>query len=168
MGRRYIGIEMGEHAETHCLPRLQKVIEGEQGGISEAVNWQGGGGFQFLRLGETVFDEAGAINPKVRFATLANFIWLQETRLAASQRFKSPLLGVHDGTAYYLLFNGILGDKRPDGGNVLTGAVLSMLTKKFPHAELKVIYGEKCGLGAARLEAAGVTFKHIPYDVKGK
>lgn len=37
MGRRYIGIEMGEHAVTHCQPRLRKVIEGEQGGVSEAV-----------------------------------------------------------------------------------------------------------------------------------
>ncbi|MFZ3141898.1 DNA methyltransferase [Polaromonas sp.] len=39
MGRRWIGIEMGEHAATHCLPRLQQVIDGEQGGISKAVNW---------------------------------------------------------------------------------------------------------------------------------
>ncbi|MEI6640118.1 MAG: site-specific DNA-methyltransferase, partial [Chlorobium sp.] len=46
MGRRYIGIEMGDHAMTHCAPRLQKVIEGEQGGISEAVGWKGGGGFR--------------------------------------------------------------------------------------------------------------------------
>ena len=41
MGRRWIGIEMGEHAATHCLPRLQKVIDGEQGGISKAVAWRG-------------------------------------------------------------------------------------------------------------------------------
>jgi len=46
MGRRWIGIEMGEHALTHCLPRLRKVVEGEQGGISKNVNWQGGGGFR--------------------------------------------------------------------------------------------------------------------------
>ncbi len=39
MGRRWIGIEMGEHALTHCLPRLQKVMAGEQGGISAAVGW---------------------------------------------------------------------------------------------------------------------------------
>src|SRR5690606_41788251 len=45
MGRRYIGIEMGEHAVTHCMPRLAQVIAGEQGGISNAVSWQGGGGF---------------------------------------------------------------------------------------------------------------------------
>jgi len=45
MGRRWIGVEMGEHAATHCVPRLRKVIDGEQGGISEAVEWKGGGGF---------------------------------------------------------------------------------------------------------------------------
>ena len=51
MGRRFIGIEMGDHAVTHCQPRLQKVIVGEQGGISKAVDWQGGGGFRYYRLG---------------------------------------------------------------------------------------------------------------------
>ena len=61
MGRRYIGIEMGDHAVTHCAPRLSKVIEGEQGGISQAVGWRGGGGFSFYRLGEPVFDADGRI-----------------------------------------------------------------------------------------------------------
>lgn len=50
MGRKYIGIELGEHAITHCYPRLKQVIDGEQSGISKAVNWQGGGGFKFYTL----------------------------------------------------------------------------------------------------------------------
>lgn len=50
MGRRYIGIELGKHCYTHCKPRLEKVIEGEQGGISKAQKWQGGGGFKFYEL----------------------------------------------------------------------------------------------------------------------
>jgi adenine-specific DNA-methyltransferase len=51
MNRRWIGIELGEHCLTHCVPRLQKVINGEdQGGISKSVNWQGGGGFKFYNL----------------------------------------------------------------------------------------------------------------------
>lgn len=50
MGRRWIGIELGEHAKTHCFPRLKQVVDGEQGGISKAVNWQGGGGFKFYTL----------------------------------------------------------------------------------------------------------------------
>lgn len=54
MGRRYIGIELGEHCYTHCLPRLQKVIDGEQGGISKVQNWQGGGGFKFYELAPTL------------------------------------------------------------------------------------------------------------------
>ena len=54
MGRNYIGIEMGEHAKTHCAVRLQKVVDGEQGGISKALNWQGGGGFRFYHLGENL------------------------------------------------------------------------------------------------------------------
>ncbi|MGV0978851.1 site-specific DNA-methyltransferase [Empedobacter falsenii] len=50
MGRKYIGIELGEHAITHCYPRLKQVVDGEQGGISKAINWQGGGGFKFYTL----------------------------------------------------------------------------------------------------------------------
>lgn len=168
MNRRYIGIETGKHAITHCLPRLKSVIEGEQGGISESVGWQGGGGFKFLRLGESIFDELGAINPKVRFATLAAFIWLQETGVPATAQFDSPRLGVHKGTAYYLLYNGILRDKRPEGGNVLTGAVLKAIHDILPHNGPKVVYGDGCTLGAARLAAASITFKHIPYDVKAR
>ena len=90
MGRRWIGIEMGEHAATHCLPRLQKVIDGEQGGISKAVNWAGGGGFRFMRLGATVFDESGRIHPAVRFATLAAFVWQQETGAAFDPQAAKP------------------------------------------------------------------------------
>ena len=48
MGRRYIGVESGEHAVTHCVPRLRRVVEGEQGGISAEFCWQGGGGFSFF------------------------------------------------------------------------------------------------------------------------
>lgn len=51
MNRKWIGIELGEHCYTHCIPRLQKVIDGiDQGGISKSVNWQGGGGFKFYEL----------------------------------------------------------------------------------------------------------------------
>ncbi|MBU4424034.1 MAG: site-specific DNA-methyltransferase [Gammaproteobacteria bacterium] len=230
MGRRWIGIEMGEHAATHCLPRLQKVIDGEQGGISQAVNWQGGGGFRFQRLGAPIFDADGCIHPEVRFATLAAFVWQQETGTAfdpARATPGTPHLGTHsvfdsyerlpDGrlgpissetlppapsapqaqgelglqapdalpppaaapapvlrsrTAYYLLFNGILGDKRPASGNVLTSAVLDALLElhaRTPHPEAPlVVYGEACRLGEARLALARVTFKHIPYDVKAR
>lgn len=165
MGRRYIGIEMGDHAVTHCAPRLQKVIDGEQGGISAAVNWQGGGGYRFYRLGEAIFDDDGRINKNIRFATLAAHVWFSETKSPMTGKADTPLLGIHNGIAYYLLFNGILGDKRPDGGNVLTSKVLALLP---PHNGPKVIYGESSRFSAERLKLEGITFKQTPYDIKAR
>ena len=166
MGRRYIGIEMGEHARTHCLPRLQKVIDGEQGGVSKSVEWQGGGGFRFCTLGEPAFDDHGRISADVKFATLAAYVWHFETGEPGHQTFDKPLLGIHNGTAYYLLYNGILGDRRPAGGNVLTHDVLKAINEIYPHTGPKVVYGETARLGASRLAVEGITFKQIPYDVK--
>ena len=58
MGRRYIGVEMGNHAYTHCAVRLKKVIDGtDQGGISKAQNWKGGGGFRFYELAPSLLKE---------------------------------------------------------------------------------------------------------------
>ncbi len=166
MGRRYIGIEMGEHAITHCVPRMKKVVDGEQGGISEAVKWQGGGGFRFYKLGSPVFDEHGRINPAIRFDHLAAHVWFSETRTPLHlKRKRSPLLGVHEGIAYYLLYNGILGDKRPDGGNVLTRKVLAELPE---HAGPRVIYGESTRLSTGVLKQMSILFKQTPYDVKAR
>ena len=167
MGRRWIGIEMGEHAQTHCLPRLKKVIEGEQGGISESVGWQGGG-FRYLKLGEPAFRENGRINPAIRFATLAAYLWFLETGSPhPSGRFESPLLGVENSVAYLLLFNGILGDRRPDGGNVLTQRVWKAILDLLPpHRGPRVIYGEASRLSPARLKQLNVAFRQIPYDIR--
>ena len=163
MGRRYIGIEMGEHARTHCVARLQKVVNGEQGGISKDIGWQGSGGYRFYHLGEAVFDENGNISPDIQFAYLAAHVWFTETRTPYAGEETSPLLGVHNGTAYYLLYNGILRDKSPGGGNVLTSKLLNSLPEyKGP----KVIYGETSRLGSARLEEHRIIFKQTPYDVK--
>ncbi|MGR2452507.1 DNA methyltransferase, partial [Salmonella enterica] len=52
MGRRYIGIEQMDYINEITVPRLQKVIEGEQGGISKDVNWQGSGSFVYVELVE--------------------------------------------------------------------------------------------------------------------
>ena len=58
MGRRWIMIELGEHCHTHIIPRLKKVIDGEDlGGITEAVQWQGGGGFRYYRLAPSLLEK---------------------------------------------------------------------------------------------------------------
>lgn len=76
MGRRWIMVELGEHCHTHIIPRLKKVIDGEDpGGITKAVNWQGGGGFRYYRLAPTLIvnDRWGnpVINPSYNAAMLA-------------------------------------------------------------------------------------------------
>ena len=83
MGRKYIGIEMGDHAYTHCKVRLDKVISGEdKGGITESVKWQGGGGYRFYELAPSLilkddFDEE-IINPEYNADMLASAIALHE------------------------------------------------------------------------------------------
>ena len=58
MGRRWIGIELGDHCYTHCLPRLKGVVDGtDQTGVSKSVDWQGGGGFRFYELAPTLIKE---------------------------------------------------------------------------------------------------------------
>lgn len=166
MGRRWIGIEMGEHAATHCLPRLQKVIDGEQGGISAAVGWQGGGGFQFMQLGPAIFTPQRRIASDVSFSALAALVWHVETGQPAAHALGAALLGVHQGVARYLLFNGVLGDKRPGAGNVLTESVYRHLMAAHPHAGAMVVYGEATQMGPARRSALGITFRQLPYDLK--
>lgn len=173
MGRRYIGIEMGDHARTHCVPRLQKVIDGEQGGISESAGWKGGGGFRFYRLGPPVFDEGGHIRADIRFPVLAAHVWFSETDRPWDGKGESPLLGIHDGRAHALLYNGILGDKRPSGGNVLTRATLALIrediAKLLPDFDGPLtVYGEQSRLTAATLDRERITFKQTPYDVKAR
>jgi len=168
MGRRWIGIEMGDHAETHCKPRLDKVIAGEQGGVSEAVDWTGGGGYRYYRLGAPVFEADGHIADGIRFATLAAHVWFSETGTPFTGAADTPVLGVHDGMAYALLYNGILGDRSVSGGNVLTAALLARLRAESGWDGPMTVYGEWVKLGAARLAEAQIVFKQTPYDVKAR
>lgn len=83
MGRRFIGVEMGEHAYSHCKVRLDKVVDGsDQGGISKSSNWQGGGGYRFYELAPSLiqkddFDEE-IINPEYDANMLASAVALHE------------------------------------------------------------------------------------------
>jgi adenine-specific DNA-methyltransferase len=173
MNRRYIGIELGDHAVTHCQPRMQKVVDGEQGGISEAQSWKGGGGFRFYRLGANAFDEDGRICSDIRFPVLAAHVWFSETNSPWNGAGDNPALGIHDGNGFALLYNGILGDKRPGGGNVLTGRTLQIIRDNIARLEKEfagplIIYGESSRMGGARLKRENVIFKQTPYDVKAR
>jgi adenine-specific DNA-methyltransferase len=180
------------------------VVAGEQGGISQAVDWQGGGGFRFMQLGEPVFEQDGRISPSVRFAPLAAYLWFAETRRpwhggtaadgCPARRIPcltpwmdavdeaerqghplpprptpapTPLLGVHGETAIVLLYNGILGDRRPQGGNVLTHAVWEDIRALLPeHTGAWLVYGEASRLQPATRKHLNIEFKQIPYDIR--
>ena len=164
--RKFILIEMKESiAREIAAERLRRVSEGYTNGNGEAVKGLGGG-FRYCTLGETMFDENGQVCREVQFNDLARHVYFVETGEPLPKKASgkaSPLIGIYRGTAYYLLFNGVLGDRRPDGGNVLTGSILADLPK---HDGPRVILGEGCRLGSARLKREGITFKQIPYEIK--
>lgn len=64
MGRRWIGVELGDHCSTHCQPRLKKVVDAKDpGGVTEAANWKGGGGFRYYELGPSLIEKDKWGNP---------------------------------------------------------------------------------------------------------
>ena len=148
--------------------RLKRAVLGyasaRQG--SESTRTEGlGGGFRFCELGPTLFDADGRIRAEVSFRELAQHVYFTETGepLPAAKNGKTPLLGVHIDLAVYLLYNGVLKNKAPDGGNVLTRKVLDGLP---PHAGPKVVYGTACRVSARMLKAVQATFRQIPYEVR--
>ncbi|HLB74686.1 MAG TPA: site-specific DNA-methyltransferase [Sedimentisphaerales bacterium] len=166
--RRFILVEMEQDVcRNVAAQRLTRVIQGyEKVNGEKALKVEGlGGGFRYCRLDKALFDETGNISSEVKFGDLAAHIFFTETGMPIPKRAngRSPFLGIAKGTAYYLLYNGILGDKRADGGNVLTSKVLARLAG---HNGPKVVFGEGCRVGRARLKREGVTFKQIPYEIK--
>ena len=159
--RKFILVEMEPGI---CLDitaeRVRRVAGGYVNAKGEKVEGLGGG-FQYCRLSkEPLFDATGAVREDVRFAQLAEFVWFAETGTGFGRKANSPLLGVHEGVAVYLLYNGILKDKSADGGNVLTAPVLALLP---PHDGPKVIYAAASQLGAPRLQRERIVFKQTPY-----
>jgi len=178
--RRCILVEMDANiARNVTAERVKRVAQGYTNAKGEAVPGLGGG-FRYATLGKPLFAPNGHINPEVRFAELARFVWFMETGTpwqdlppsglrppspagGGREKMLSPLLGVHDGRAVYLLYNGILKDKSAGGGNVLTSALLAELP---PYDGPKTIYGTRCLIKPERLRALRIAFKQLPYELK--
>lgn len=163
--RRFILVEMDAGiARDVTAERAKRVAMGYTNAKGEAVNGLGGG-FQFCKLSdEPLFTSDGQIRADVTFAQLAEFVWFVETGCGFADDAKSPLIGVHEGRAIYLLYNGILKDRSVGGGNVLTSAALDILPK---FDGTKVIYAAACRLGSARLLRENIVFKQTPYALEG-
>ncbi|MDP2823933.1 MAG: site-specific DNA-methyltransferase [Sulfuritalea sp.] len=168
--RRFILVEMDAGiARNVTAERVRRVAKGYTSAKENVIAGLGGG-FQFCTLSqEPLFTPEGQIRPDVSFAQLAEFIWFVETGAArphpsplpegAGEKL-SPLLGVFEGRAIYLLYNGILKDRSAAGGNVLTGPVYDILPR---HDGPKVIYAAASRLGAPRLARERIVFKQTPY-----
>ena len=177
--RRFILVEMDDHiARNVTTERVRRVAGGYANAKGEQVEGLGGG-FRYCELGDPLFDEHGKIRDSVRFADLARHVYFTETGeplplpkathphpnppLEGEGVFSSPLLGECRGVGIYLLYNGILGDKSANGGNVLTRAVLAQLP---PFDGPKVIYCAGCLLGRDRLRAENIIARQTPYEIK--
>lgn len=161
--RRFIMVELDDIiAHQVTAERVRSVATGFTTSKGDSISALGGS-FQFCRLSaEPLFDADGQIRRDVTFAQLAEFVWFAETGTGYVGPADSPLLGVHEGRAIYLLYNGILKDLSVAGGNVLTGPVFDRLPS---FAGPKVIYAaaNRMGVRAAR---EGITFKQTPYALE--
>lgn len=163
--RRFVLIEMEMSiAREITSERVRRVAQGYMNGKGVEITGLGGG-FRFCELSDPLFDADGQIRDSVTFPELARHVYFTETGepLPRERISKSALLGVCRGVAVYLLFNGILGDRRSNGGNILTWPML----QKLPEFDgPKVIYAAGCLIGKERLEAQSITFRQTPYEIK--
>ncbi len=124
--------------------------------------------FKFAKLGEAMHSAEGDINPNIKYADLARHVFFMATGTPLAYEtteFKTPLIGVSNGVAIYLLYNGILGDESVNGGNRLTQKILKELPK---HDGVKIIYGTACGLSETMLRRHNIVFRQIPYSIFDK
>ena len=162
--RNFILVEMKSAIASNITSeRMKRVASGYKNKKGEMVAGLGSG-FQFCKLSEEpLFNAEGQIRSDVTFAQLAEFVWFAETGSGFTGSVDSPLLGIYEGRAIYLLYNGILKDRSINGGNVLTTPVLDVLPV-FDGS--KVIYAAACRLGSSRLNKLGIQFKQTPYALE--
>ncbi|MCL4280724.1 MAG: site-specific DNA-methyltransferase [Flavobacteriales bacterium] len=158
--RKFILVEMEDYAETITAERVKRVMQGFGTG-SKSVEGTGGA-FDFYTLGPRLFDEQHNLNEAVGVERIREYVWYTETRseLGDNTGHLAPddtsyLLGTHDGTAYYFVYE-------PDRRTVLDHDTLALLRTKAEHY---VIYADNCILPRSFLEAHHITFKKIPRDI---
>ncbi|MBQ3727179.1 MAG: site-specific DNA-methyltransferase [Selenomonadaceae bacterium] len=131
--RKFILIESQDYCDTITAERVRRV----------------GGSFRFGELGAPLFDATGGLNRAVSFRQLAAYIWFKFTGQALGATGEEPLLGIHEGTAYYLL------------RDTLTKNFLARL----PEGR-KIIFAEASRVSAETLKAQKIIFKQIPSEIR--
>jgi hypothetical protein len=190
--RKFILVEMdAKIAKDVTAERVRRVAEGYSKANGTEVEGLGGG-FQYCRLSaEPLFEAGGPIRKDVTFARLAEFVWFMETGSGLQSPLQKPareqglntdvdsyalagaqasaLLGILNGKAVFLLYNGILKDKTDTGGNVLNGRTLEYIDSLLPGFEgERIIYGARSRFDKTKLAKLGITFHQLPYDLATK
>ena len=160
--RKFILVEMEKNiAKNITAERVKRVARGYsyKNGKGKAMKVPGlGGGFEYVELGEPLFNKDGMISESVSFEDMAHYVYFTETRTNLEKKnIQKNYLGEFDDVHYFLLFDGI-------GKNILNRKFLKELK---PHkGEKKIIYADKCLLDDEVLEKNQIIFKQIPYQIK--
>lgn len=144
--RKFILVELEKDiAQKITSQRIRK--------ISKNLN----GSFEYVTLGDPLFESSGAINQKVSFKDLASYVYFMETHTNINlNKIKDNFIGEYNGQEFYLLF------KDKDKNILNESSVKKIWKSKLP----KIVYADKCLIDQAKLDKLGIIFKQIPYSVK--
>jgi len=159
--RKFILVELEKNiAKKITAERVKRVSRGYsyKTGKGKVVKIPGlGGGFEYVELGEPLFNENGMINEKVSYSDMARYIFFTETHTNLENRnIKENYLGRYGDYHYFLLFDGIKN-------NILNRKFLKEIKKKDGK---KIVYADKCLLDEDVLDKYQIIFKQIPYQIK--
>ncbi|NCC50460.1 MAG: site-specific DNA-methyltransferase [Spartobacteria bacterium] len=161
MGRKWIGIELGDHCDTHCVPRLQKVCDGtDQGGISKAVDWKGGGGFKYYDLAPSLLKQDAH----------GNFIISEEYNadmLAAAMAKQEGFTYRPDAECYWKQGFSTEQDFVFTTTNHVTHAMLDLIAEEMAEGEHLLICCKKYSAGC-ETRHPNIQVKKIPAMLMGR
>ncbi len=158
IGRKYIGIEMGEHAYTHCKPRLDRVVNGDdQSGVSKAVAWKGGGGYKFYELAPSfvVIDEFG--NPVIDS-------YYNDTKLIRAMCKLTNYTFAPSATEYWKQGKGQGNNSIYVTTQMLSVAMVQQIASHLGANETLLICPKKFEPGCKEVDAR-ITIKKIPQSI---
>jgi len=160
--RKFILVEMEEEiVRKVTAERVKRVIKGYlyKNNKGEDIKVEGlGGGFQFMNLDTELFNAHGLINDDIGYTDLARYIFFSETRLDLREKaMEDYFIGENKDIEYYLVY-------KKDKKNVLNRKIISTLKKT---GRQKIVYADSCTLDAEILAGLNITFKQIPYEVRG-
>jgi adenine-specific DNA-methyltransferase len=163
MGRRWIMCELGEHCNTHIIPRMKKVVDGtDQGGISESVNWNGGGGFKYFRLAESLLVRDKELSTKQSPVYIVNPRYNEQMLIKAICKIEGFRYR-HDGRLH-----GISSESRflHVTTRILTQAYIDSLAEDIAPTQSLMVYSTRRSRGLVVPD--NIEIKKIPRDLLDK